>query len=119
MVVAVGVSISMSGWLGFDTISRVIGVVSNNVFVDWYVTGPGLVLGNIGDLLLISVGGLVGDNGDFSFLLSDDSSVLGLIDSVESSVLLSSVLGLMLDSVVGVEDSVVPGLLISSVLHLI
>ena len=106
---------SSSAWFGFFTITRVVGVVSKDGSLDWDISGSGLVLGNIGDLLLISVGGLVVDDWNISGLDGGDWSVLSLVNSVVSGLFFSSVLSLVLNSVVGVEDGVVPGLLVSSV----
>ena len=113
----VSMSMSVGCWVGFFTITRVEGVLTNSVSLDWDISSPGLVLGSVGDLLFLSVGSLVGDDGNLSGLLGDDCSVLGVVLSVVSRVRLSSVLGLMLNSVLGIKDSIVAGLLIGSILN--
>merc|ERR1711934_461183 len=106
---------SMACWLRFDTITRVIGVEVWLSDFDWDISGTGLVLSLVENLFLILVEGLVSDNGNISGLSGDDSSVLGVVLSVVSSLRFSSVLSLMLSSVVSVEDSVIASLLIFSV----
>ena len=96
-------------------VTRVIGVVSDFLSLDWDISGPGLVLSSVLDLLLVSVGGLVGDDGNISVLGSGDGLVLGLLDGVVSGLSLSLVLSLELDANVGVEDSLVSSLGLSSV----
>ena len=114
MSVSVSTATSIS-WFGFNTITRVVGVVSEENLVDWDISCSGLVLSSVENLLLISVGGLVVDDWNISCVKSGDSSVLSVIDSVVSCLFLSSILSLMLDSVVGVEDSVVSDFFILSV----
>ena len=96
-------------------VTRVIGVMSNFLSLDWNISGPGLVLSSVLDLLLVSVGGLVGDDGNISVLGSGHGLVLGLLDGVVSGLSLSLVLSLELDANVGVEDSLVSSLGLSSV----
>ena len=104
-------------WFRFDTITRVIGVVTNHLSLDWNVSGTGLVLSGVGDGLLISVGSFVGDHWNFTGLNGDDWLVLDFINGVNASLLLNSVLGLVLNSSVLVEDGVVSGLSLLSVEH--
>ena len=87
--------------------------------INWNISGSCFVLSSVENLLLVSVSGLVGDDGDISVLGRSDCSVGGLVDGVEPGVLLGSVLSLMLNSVLGVEDGVVPGLFLFPVEHLV
>ena len=108
-------AMAMVSWLGLNTITRVVGVVSLDDSVDWDISGPGLILSHVVNFFLISVGGFVVDDWNISGLDSGDWSVCSLVDSVVSCLVLSSVLGLMLNSDLSVEDSVVSDFLISSV----
>ena len=48
-------------WLRFDTITRIVGVFTDDLSLDWDISGAGLVLSDVGDSLLISESSLVGD----------------------------------------------------------
>jgi len=119
--VSVSVSMSMSSWcwVGFFSITRVIGVEASLISLHWDVSGPGFVLGDVGNVFLISVGCFVGDEWNVSVLLSDDCSVLGVSLSVVSGFALSSILGLVLNSVLRVEDGVVASLLFFPVANIV
>ena len=90
-------------------------MLSDEDLVDWDISGSGLVFSHVGDVLFISVGSLVVDDGDISGLNGGHWSVLGLINSVVSRLFFSSILGLVLNSDVVVEDGVVSDFLIFSV----
>ena len=96
--VVVSTTESTTRWLRLFTITRVIGVVSLQGPLNWNISGSGFVLSSVEDLFLISVGGLVGDDGYVTGLSGGDCPVLSLIDSVVAGLLLSPVLRLVLNS---------------------
>ena len=102
-------------WLGLDTISRVVGVLSDDFSLDWDVSGAGLVLNFVSNSLFISEGSFVGDDWDFTGLSGDLRLVLNFVDGVDTGLLLGSVLSSVLDSDVFIEYSVVSGLSLLSV----
>ena len=102
-------------WFGFNTITRVVGLVTNNFSLDWDISGTGLVFNLVGDGLLVSEGSLVGDDWNFTGLDLDGWLVLDFVDSVDTGLLLNSVAGLVLNSYVLIEDGVVSGLSLLSV----
>ena len=102
-------------WFGFNTITRVVGLVTNNFSLDWDISGTGLVFNLVGDGLLVSEGSLVGDDWNFTGLGGDDWLVLDFVDCVDTGFLLNSVAGLVLNSHVLIEDGVVSGLSLLSV----
>ena len=106
-------------WLGLYAISRVVGVLTDDLSLDGHVSGAGLVLSPVGDGLLIPEGSLVGDDWNLAGLDLGDWDVLHLVDSVVSSLLLVSVLGHVLDSSLLIEDRVVSGLTLLSVEDLV
>ena len=110
---------SVVAWLRFNTITRVVGVISFYSSFNWDISNPGLVLCSIKNLFFISILGLIGDDWNFSVLSGGYFSVFNRVDGVISSVSLSSVLSFMLNSVFSVEDSVVSDFFIISVEDLV
>ena len=53
-----------SFWLRFDTITRIVGVFTDDCSLDWDISGAGLVLSGVSDSLLISESSLVSDGWD-------------------------------------------------------
>ena len=98
---------SIDRFVRFNAISRIVRGVASDGSLDWDISGTGLELSDVFDLFIISVGSLVGDDWNLTSLSCDLSLVLSLVDSVESSLSLSSVLGLVLNSHVLIENCLV------------
>ena len=94
-------------------------MVSLDDSINWDISCPGFVLGHVGDLFLISVGCLIGDDWNISHQSFADFLVFSLVNSVISGLIHSLVLSLVLNSVLGIEDGVVPDLLIFSVKNIV
>ena len=94
-------------------------MLSNDLSLDWNVSGAGLVLNVVSNGLFVSEGSFVGDDWDFTGLGGDDFLVLDFVDGVDAGLLLGSVLSSVLDSDVLIENSVVSGLSLLSVLDLV
>ena len=92
---------------------------TDDLSLDWDISGAGLVLSGVGDSLLISESSLIGDNWDLTSLSGSDWDVFNLVNGVESGLRLSSVLSDMLDSDILVEDGVVSGLTFLSIENLV
>merc|ERR1719203_2153471 len=108
-------TISSAAWLRFYTITGVVRVGAWDCSINWDISGPGLILGSVENLFLISVGSLVGDDWDISGLLGDDSSVLGVVLSVVPGLCLISILGLRVRSCENFDLGSVPVLFLLSV----
>ena len=92
-------------------------MVSCYDFLDWDISGPGLVLKHVLYLFIISVGGLVANDWNLSCLNGFDWSICSLIQSVVPGLFFGSVCSLVLSSVLGIKDRVVPGFLLLSVIN--
>ena len=103
----------------FNTITRVIGVITFNSSFNWDISNSGLILRSIKNLFFISILGLVGDDRNLSGLSAGNFLIFNRVDSVISSVSLCSVLSFVLNSVFSVEDSVVSDFRIISVEDLV
>ena len=69
------VDTSVKAWFGFDTITRVVGVVSFDDSVDWDISCSCFVLGSVKNFFLISVCSFVGDDWNIAGLSGDNSLV--------------------------------------------
>ena len=88
---------------------------TNHFSLDWDIPCAGLIFCYIVNCLFIPEGSLVGDDWNFTGLSCGDCLVLGLVNCVDSSISLSSVLGFVLNSKVLIEYSVVSSLSLLSV----
>ena len=102
-------------WFRFNTITGVIGVETSDFSLDWDISGTGLIFGLVSNSFLISESSFVGDDWNFTGLSGGDCLVLNFINSVDTSLFLSSVTSFVLNSHVLIKYRVVSGLSLLSI----